>query len=41
MARILVISGDILPYPGFPTTGAGLRAWGLAKGLESRGMTSC
>jgi glycosyltransferase involved in cell wall biosynthesis len=37
MARILVISGDILPYPGFPTTGAGLRAWGLAKGLESRG----
>jgi glycosyltransferase involved in cell wall biosynthesis len=37
MARILVISGDILPYPGFPTTGAGLRAWGLAKGLESKG----
>jgi glycosyltransferase involved in cell wall biosynthesis len=36
MKRILVISGDILPYPGFPTTGAGLRAWGLAKGLESR-----
>lgn len=32
-----MISGDILPYPGFPTTGAGLRAWGLAKGLESRG----
>lgn len=37
MARILVISGDILPYPGFPTTGAGLRAWGLGKGLESQG----
>jgi glycosyltransferase involved in cell wall biosynthesis len=37
MARVLVISGDILPYPGFPTTGAGLRAWGLAKGLESKG----
>ena len=37
MTRILVISGDMLPYPGFPTTGAGLRAWGLAKGLESRG----
>ena len=35
--RILVVSGDILPFPGFPTTGAGLRAWGLAKGLESRG----
>lgn len=37
MTRILVISGDILPYPGLPTTGAGLRAWGLAKGLEARG----
>lgn len=37
MARILVISGDILPYPGCPTTGAGLRAWGLGKGLESQG----
>ena len=37
MTRVLVISGDILPFPGFPTTGAGLRAWGLAKGLESRG----
>ena len=37
MTRILVISGDILPFPGCPTTGAGLRAWGLAKGLESCG----
>ncbi len=37
MKRILVISGDILPYPNFPTTGAGLRAWGIGKGLESRG----
>ena len=37
MARIVVISGDILPFPGLPTTGAGLRAWGLGKGLESRG----
>jgi glycosyltransferase involved in cell wall biosynthesis len=36
MARILVISGDILPHPGCPTTGAGLRAWSLAKGLETR-----
>lgn len=35
--RILVISGDILPHPGFPTTGAGLRAWGIGKGLESKG----
>ena len=37
MKRILVLSGDILPFPGFPTTGAGLRAWGIGKGLESRG----
>ncbi len=37
MARILVISGDTLPYPGFSTSGAGLRAWGLGKGLESKG----
>lgn len=37
MARVVVVSGDILPFPGYPTTGAGLRAWGLANGLESRG----
>lgn len=35
--RILVISGDTLPLPGLATTGAGLRAWGLIKGLEARG----
>jgi glycosyltransferase involved in cell wall biosynthesis len=35
--RIAVVSGDILPLPGLPTTGAGLRAWGLGKGLEARG----
>ncbi|PIE29850.1 hypothetical protein CSA57_06045 [candidate division KSB3 bacterium] len=39
MKKILVISGDILPYPGFPTTGAGLRAWGIGKGLEAKGHT--
>ncbi|MFQ5857253.1 MAG: glycosyltransferase family 4 protein [Anaerolineae bacterium] len=31
------MSSDVLPLPGFPTTGAGLRSWGLGKGLESRG----
>ena len=36
--HIAVVSGDILPFPGLPTTGAGLRAWGLAKGLESQGF---
>jgi GT2 family glycosyltransferase len=35
--RVLVISSDILPYPGLPTTGAGLRAWGLGQGLKSCG----
>ncbi len=35
--RVLVISADILPYPGLPTTGAGLRAWSLGQGLISRG----
>jgi hypothetical protein len=35
--KILVVSGDMLPYPGCPTTGAGLRAWGLGEGLRSQG----
>jgi glycosyltransferase involved in cell wall biosynthesis len=32
-----MLSGDILPFPGLPTSGAGLRFWGLAKGLEAKG----
>ena len=35
--RVLVISSDILPYPGLPTVGSGLRAWGLGQGLAARG----
>jgi GT2 family glycosyltransferase/glycosyltransferase involved in cell wall biosynthesis len=35
--RVLVISSDILPYPGMPTVGSGLRAWGIGQGLISRG----
>jgi GT2 family glycosyltransferase len=35
--RVLVISSDILPYPGLPTVGSGLRAWGLGQGLKSQG----
>ena len=35
--RALVVAGDTLPLPGLPTTGAGLRAWGLGQGLASRG----
>jgi len=37
MSRVLIVSSDILPLPGFPTTGAGLRAWGIGQGLASRG----
>jgi GT2 family glycosyltransferase len=35
--RVLIISPDILPYPGMPTVGSGLRAWGLGQGLKSCG----
>jgi GT2 family glycosyltransferase len=35
--RVLVISSDILPYPGLPTVGSGLRAWSIGQGLASRG----
>ena len=37
--KVLVVSSDILPYPGMPTVGSGLRAWGLGQGLKSRGHT--
>ena len=35
--RVLVFSPDILPYPGLPTVGSGLRAWGIGRGLEAAG----
>lgn len=38
MTRVLVITTEPLPVPGGLTTGAGLRAWGLAEGLRSRGF---
>lgn len=38
MKQILVITTEPLPVPGGLTTGAGLRAWGLAEGLRSRGF---
>ena len=37
-AHVAVVSGDLLPFSGLPTTEAGLRAWGLGKGLESTGF---
>ena len=36
--KVLVVSGDALPLPGYPTSGAGLRAWGIGQGLRSRGF---
>jgi len=33
--RVIVVSGDVLPLPGYPTSGAGLRAWGLGQGLRA------
>jgi hypothetical protein len=38
-AKVLIISSDILPLSGLPTTGAGLRAWGIGQGLAARGHT--
>lgn len=35
---VLVISPDVLPLEGLPTTGAGLRAWGIGQGLQARGF---
>jgi GT2 family glycosyltransferase len=35
--RVLVVSPDLVPLEGAPTTGSGLRAWTIGKGLESRG----
>lgn len=36
--NVLVVAGDTLPLPGFSTSGAGLRAWGLGEGLRSHGF---
>jgi hypothetical protein len=38
MRRILVLAGEIVPLPGLPTIGGGLRGWTLARGLESAGF---
>lgn len=39
MTKILVLTTEPLPFPGFIATGAGLRAWGLARGLEAAGLS--
>lgn len=35
--RILVVSPDVLPYPGLPTVGSALRTWALGQGLRTAG----
>lgn len=35
---VVVLTTEPLPLPGGRTSGAGLRAWGLAEGLRSRGF---
>lgn len=37
MARVLIICGDLPPFPGLPGSGAGLRAYTLGRGLEEKG----
>lgn len=36
--KLLVLTTEPLPLPGLPTTGAGLRAWGLGLGLRAAGF---
>ncbi len=39
MTHILVLANSLVPLPGLPTSGGGLRAWTLAQGLEAAGYT--
>lgn len=36
--KVLLFSNDLMPFPGLPTSGGGLRAWQLYQGLFSRGV---
>ncbi len=38
MTRVLVLASEVVPLPGLPTNGGGLRGWTLARGLESAGF---
>ncbi len=37
MSNVLVLANSVVPLPGLPTNGGGLRAWTLARGLEAAG----
>lgn len=36
--KIIIITTEPIPLPGLPATGAGLRAWGLVRGLRASGF---
>lgn len=36
--HVLVLATEVVPLPGFPTVGGGLRGWTLARGLEAAGL---
>ena len=36
--RVLVLATEIVPLPGLPTNGGGLRGWSLARGLAAAGL---
>jgi hypothetical protein len=38
MTRVLVLATEVIPLPGLPTVGGGMRGWRLARGLESAGF---
>lgn len=38
MTRVLVLTTEVIPLPGLPTVGGGMRGWRLARGLESAGF---
>lgn len=37
MSRVLVLASSIVPLPGLPTNGGGMRGWTLAQGLKAAG----
>lgn len=36
--RVLLFSNDLMPFPGLPTSGGGLRAYQIMRGLQAHGI---
>lgn len=36
--KVLLFCNDLMPFPGLPTSGGGLRCWQLYQGLKSQGV---